>query len=211
MANMNDTASIRPAQARDRAAVYEICLETGDAGRNASGQYDDPDLIGHIYAGSYVALDGVISFVAEDGDGVLGYAVGAADTRGFEQRLERDWWPSLRERYPEPAGDPATWTMDARRIWSIHHPSRVPEEIVQAYPAHIHMNLLPCAQGRRIGSRLLEAWLAEARKNGSGAVHAGVSAVNAAGLAFWRSRGFEPVATAPESGSRGTIWCGRHI
>ncbi|MCK7610909.1 GNAT family N-acetyltransferase [Roseibium sediminicola] len=208
---MSDTVTIRPAEPRDLHAVYAVCLKTGDAGRDATEQYDDPDLIGHIYAGPYVIMGGLVSFVAEDSDGIVGYAVGAADTRGFEEQLEQDWWPSFRKYYPEPTGDPASWTMDERRIWSIHHPSHVPEEIVQAYPAHIHMNLLPRAQGKGIGSRLLEAWLAEARRCGAGAVHAGVSAVNSAGLAFWTSRGFEPVATVPDSGSRGTIWCGRQI
>ena len=36
-------------------------------------------------------------------DGVGGYIVGALDTSAFEQRQERDWWPRLRARYPEPS------------------------------------------------------------------------------------------------------------
>jgi len=208
---VKETALIRPAAPSDLHAVYDICLKTGDAGRDATDQYDDPDLIGHVYAGPYVVMDGLISFVAEDDEGILGYAVGAADTRGFEEQLERDWWPFVRQNYPEPTGDPTSWTMDQRRIWSIHHPAVVPEEIVQDYPAHIHMNLLPRAQGRGIGSRLLDAWLNEAQRQGVSSVHAGVSAVNEAGLAFWTARGFEPVKSVRDSGSRGTIWCGRYI
>ncbi|ASP36365.1 GNAT family N-acetyltransferase [Labrenzia sp. VG12] len=208
---MTQNIQIRPAESRDLEAVYSICLKTGDAGRDATALYRDPKLVGHIYAAPYVALDGAVSHVAEDDLGVLGYAVGATDTRAFEQRLERDWWPALRLQYPEVADSAVGEMQDALRIRSIHHPVPAPDDIVCRFPAHIHMNLLPRARGKGVGSRLLEAWLAQARSRNATAVHAGVSAVNKAGLAFWTARGFEPVLEAPESGSRGTIWCGRQV
>ncbi|MHA7774051.1 GNAT family N-acetyltransferase [Roseibium sp. M-1] len=206
---MSDTIVIRKADLRDLDAVYEICLQTGDAGRDASGLYDDPRLIGHIYAGPYVALPGLISFVAEDGMGLVGYAVGAANTAAYERRLEVDWWPVLRRRYARPSGSSGDWTQDERRIASIHRPSSVPADVVARFPAHIHMNLLPRARGRGLGSGLLEAWVDDARDKGVAAVHAGVSAVNSDGLAFWTARGFLPVKTQPDGGTSGTIWCGK--
>lgn len=208
---MRETAVIRPAERRDLEQVYRICLKTGDAGRDATGLYQDPDLIGHIYAGPYLALDGEIGLVAEDADGVLGYAVGAADTRAFEDRLEREWWPALRRRYPLPGRGAGEGTPDDRRIWTLHHPGSVPDAIVTAFPAHVHMNLLPRAQGQGLGSRLLDAWVEQAAERHVPAVHAGVSAANGAGLAFWSARGFKPVHTDPGGGSQGTIWCGRRL
>jgi len=208
---MNETTLVRPAELRDLEAVYAICLKTGDAGRDATGQYRDPNLIGHIYAGPYLALDGLISFVAEDGSGIFGYAVGAADTRAYEQRLEREWWPSLRERYPEPVETSDGGSADDHRIRALHRPAVVPEAIVADFPAHVHMNLLPRARGRGVGTRLLDAWVEAARLQGVAAVHAGVSAANEAGLAFWKARGFQPVLQDAASGSRGTVWCGRRL
>jgi len=208
---MKDTVLVRRAAVHDLEAVYAICLKTGDGGRDATGQYRDPEPIGHVYAGPYLVLDGLISFVAEDENGVLGYAVGAADTRTHELNLELDWWPSLRKRYPEPSGERDTWTRDEYWMWTLHHPATVPDAIVRSYPAHIHMNLLQRARGRGIGSRLLDVWLDHARKESVSAVHAGVSAANEAGLTFWTARGFQPVGTEPSRGSSGTVWCGRRL
>ncbi|MEM5584410.1 GNAT family N-acetyltransferase [Roseibium sp. AS2] len=208
---MSDIVTIRPGEHRDREALCGICLKTGDAGRDATALYRDADLIGQIYAAPYLSLAPDLALVAEDHAGVLGYAVGAAETRAFEARLERDWWPGLRARYREPAGERSGWTADERRIWSFHHPARVPDDIVGTFPAHIHMNLLARAQGRGIGTRLLGAWLDRARRSGIRAVHAGVGAANEAGLAFWKARGFKPVRTDLTSGSSGTVWCGRAV
>ena len=158
-----------------------------------------------------MALGGPIGLVAEGEHGPLGYAVGVADTRGHEQRLEREWWPDLRRRYPCPAGDPSGWSAGQRRIWSIHHPAVVPEEVVSRFPAHIHMNLLPEAQARRLGARQLDSWRAAARARGVGAVHAAVGASNTGGLAVWTARGFLPLMKEPQIGTARTIWCGRSL
>lgn len=206
---MSDSIVIRRAAPQDLDAVYEICLRTGHAGRDATALYCDPKLIGHIYAGPYIALSGLISFVAEDGQGLLGYAVGAADTAAYENRLEVEWWPGLRKSYVKPAGQPGSWTWDEDLIGNIHRPSGVPQTIVTRFPAHIHMNLLPRAQGRGLGTRLLDSWSAAARVRGVRAVHAGVSATNTGGLAFWTARGFLPLMNGPDSGTACTIWCGK--
>jgi GNAT superfamily N-acetyltransferase len=195
----------------DLEAVYAICLQTGDAGLDASALYKDPKLIGHIYAAPYVVLKEAISFVAEDKNGLLGYAVGAVDTREFEAELEVKWWPELRKAYFEPQGERSDWTLDELRARTIHHPAQVPDDIVKSYPSHIHMNLLPRSQGKGIGSRLLEAWIKSARLMGVTGVHAGVSAVNSSGLKFWTARGFQPLGEDLTGGSKGTIWCGRTL
>ncbi len=206
---MTKLAVIRAAKKSDMNAVRSICLRTGNAGKDATSLYQNPDLIGLIYAAPYLFADEAICFVAEDEEGVLGYVAGATDSRSFERHLELNWWPQLRKQYAEPQGDPAMWTPDDHRINFFHHPRPVPADIVQAYPAHIHMNLLPQAQGRGIGSQLLESWWASAEEKSVRAVHAGVSAANEAGLKFWTARGFEPVREDPQGGSRGTVWCGR--
>ncbi|MBV9418161.1 MAG: GNAT family N-acetyltransferase, partial [Alphaproteobacteria bacterium] len=86
-------AHIRPYEARDLEALYDICLKTGDAGQDASAMYRDPKIIGHIYAGPYGTLEPENCFVLEDKAGVGGYIIGTCDTHVFEQRLEREWWP----------------------------------------------------------------------------------------------------------------------
>lgn len=185
---------IRPARAGDLDALYEISLLTGDNGGDASAQYEDPRMVGHIYSAPYALLEPDLAFVVEDEAGVGGYIVGALDTHAFEKRLEADWWPALRAQYPEPQGDPAGWSADQRRAHLIHHPSRTPRAIAGPWPSHLHINLVPRLQGGGWGRALMDRWLAAAAEAGSSGVHLGVGAPNARGLRFYQAYGFTEIA-----------------
>jgi len=82
--------------------------------------------------------------------------------------------------------------------------------MIEAFPAHVHMNLLPRMQRRGIGRRLIELWLATAGSLGASGVHCGVNAANQAGLAFWQAVGFAPYEDAHRT-SRSTKWFVRTI
>jgi len=47
------TATIRPYRDGDRAAVYEVCVETAGAGRGVRGRYSTDDLVPDTVAGPY--------------------------------------------------------------------------------------------------------------------------------------------------------------
>lgn len=201
--------SIRTFQPGDLRALYAIALRTGDAGGDASSLHEDGDLVGHIYAAPYAVLEPDLAIVAEDAVGVGGYVVGALDSDTWHARLEREWWPDLRQRYADPSGTPPkTWTADQLRAYVIHHPQPPPAQVAMAFPAHIHLNLLPRLQGRGVGARLLAAWFAAAEERGAGPAHVGVSHTNARGLRFWAGQGFERLDVPREVGGR-TVWMGR--
>ena len=61
-------------------------------------------------------------------------------------------------------------------------------------------------QGRGIGSRLMSALVSEARRRGIHAMVGGVSADNAAGIAFHETHGFVAVARLPEVGRKFDRW-----
>lgn len=198
---------IRPAVAADIDAFYEISLRTGDRGGDASALYGDRRMVGHIYSAPYLRLRPDFCFVAEDGAGVAGFAVGAPETRAFEDALEREWWPDLRRTYSDPSDvAPADRTPDQRRAHLIHHPARVPPAVQTAFPAHLHMNLLPRLQGRGVGPRLLERWLSVARSAGVSGVHVGSNGENSGAIRFWERMGFTRLDVAV--GGR-TVWLGR--
>ncbi len=178
---------LRPYRPGDLDALYRICLQTGDAGGDATASHNDPQLVGHIYAAPYGVIEPQNVFVAEDEAGVAGYVVGTHDSTGFAERLEAEWWPALRQRYASAQGMTET---DTARIDIIMRPHRSPADLVAAYPAHIHMNLLPRLRGQRIGTRLLTLWVEQARQAGVKGIHLGASASNAGGIAFWTSSGF---------------------
>lgn len=202
---------IRNARASDLDQIYAISLLTGDAGKDATRLYSDGKLIGHIYSAPYIVLSPETSFVVEDDEGVAGYIVGPHDTAAFEARLERDWWPALRVRYQAPTSDPAGWTADQRRIHTIHHPEPSFAPRVAAFPAHIHMNLLPRLQGQGLGTRLLDLWISTAREAGVRGVYLGANAENVAGQRFWASRGFERLAPPLVAPSDRSVWFGQYL
>jgi GNAT superfamily N-acetyltransferase len=198
---------VRPFAAADLDSLYAISLETGDSGRDASLLHQDGRLIGHIYSAPYAMLAPELAFVAEDDQGVAGYVVGTLDTRAFERQLERDWWPALRQQYADPSGSaPEGWTADQKRSFAIHHPGTNPDAVVSAYPAHMHMNLLPRLQGQGMGRALFERWIEAARALGATGVHVGVSPLNARGMGFWQAMGFERIALPGKA-----IWLGQTI
>lgn len=203
--------SIRRFETKDLDACYAISLATGLAGRDASHLYRNPRMMGHIYIAPYALLEPGLTLVVEDDTGVAGFVAGTEDTVAWENRLEQDWWPALRQQYADPSSVPsAEWTADQRRAFMIHHPARTPPAVIARYPAHLHMNLLPRLQRRGIGSKLLRAWLDIASRRGARAFHIGVNRENRDAIQFWRKRAFEPLTLDSLPEGR-TLWMGRDI
>lgn len=203
--------TLRPVHSNDIDQLYAISLATGDAGKDATALHRDGRMIGHIYSVPYAVLSPETVFVAEEGEGVCGYIAGAFDTVAFEERLEREWWPALRKRYPEPSGDPSSWDADQQRSFAIHRPRRTPAALTDPFPAHIHMNLLPHTQGQGIGSALLDRWLSNARAHSVKGVHLGANVGNHNGVRFWASRGFSRLQLPPGLASESTVWFGQYL
>lgn len=187
--------SIQPATIQDLPGAYRVGLLTGDAGRDASALYRNPELLGHVYVGPYIVGERDLALVVVDEDGVAGYLLGAVDTRAFEAWTESEWWPPLRERYPRRAdGSP-----EAELIDLLHAPPTAPDTIVQAFPAHLHLDLLERVRGRGYGRMLIEWLLARLRDRGMPGVYLDVAAENENAISFYRHMGFEIVERHPTS------------
>lgn len=192
---------MRPAQETDRSALYRICLQTGDSGADGTALYSDPLILGHVYAGPYLTYAPDFAVVLEDESGVCGYVIGAPHSQAFEAKLEQDWWPNLRQQYPDPhAIPPAERTWDQRIAHLIHHPSRTPDDLQREYPSHLHIDLLPRAQGGGNGRKLMNTLLAALKSAGSPGVHLGVGGRNTNAQAFYRHLGFQELQRWPSGG-----------
>lgn len=192
-------AAIRAYRASDLDALYAICLATGDAGKDATALYRDPMLLGQLYAAPYGVLEPESCFVLEDENGAGGYIVGACDTKLFETRLESEWWPNLRARYPDPPAD-RKLTRDERIMRFIHHPEKTLARLSGAYPAHLHINLLPRLQGQGWGKQMIAHWCAAMKARGSRGVHLGTGERNPRAVAFYRKLGFDLIAREGRDG-----------
>lgn len=193
--------AIRTATVHDLPGAYRVCLRTGDAGEDATDRFEDPDLLGHAYVGPYIVGEPDRALVVQGPEGVAGYCLAAADTRAFEAWCAASWWPVLRQRYPVAEGD----SVDAEIIRLFHAPPRASDAVVEAYPAHLHIDLLASARGRGLGRRLVERQLADLQRAGSPGVHLDVATTNANAIAFYRHLGFvdvEPLASSTIMGLR---------
>ena len=86
---MNDCI-IRPAQPADQAAAYYVCLKTGDFGKDGEPFYgDDPDALGRIFVGPYLAFEPEVSLVLEDDARRLRLRAGGRLIRGRSMRATR--------------------------------------------------------------------------------------------------------------------------
>ncbi len=147
---------MQPGTVHDLPGVYRVCLLTGAAGADATTLHDDPDLLGHLWAGPYVAFPDAVTRVLHDEHGVAGYCLAVPDTRAFEEWVERVWLPPLRERHPLGSGSTPA---DAAVVERLHHPTSADAGLLAAHPAHLHVDLLPRLQGRGWGRRVVESVL----------------------------------------------------
>ena len=183
-------AVVRPYRPEDLDALYRVCLETGDAGGDATALHEDPTLLGHVYAAPYALFEPELAFVVEDDQGVGGYVLGALDTTAFDARLEQEWWPALRSRYPLPPPEDAG-TADALLIHMIHGQHPRDPAVLATHPSHLHIDLVARCQRAGHGRRLLDALFDALRRAGSPGVHLGVSTRNQRAIGFYRHLGFE--------------------
>jgi GNAT superfamily N-acetyltransferase len=196
----DDPIRIRPYESADLDDLYRICLQTADNGQDATALVSDPKLPGHVFAAPYGIYEPSFAWVAEDAAGVSGYVLAALDTRAFEERLERDWWPALRARYPDPRQLTGALSEPERiALQVIHQPFASDPALIRSYPSHLHIDLLPRLQSRGAGRRLIETLFAALRASRSPGVHLHVGRANLRAAAFYQHVG---MSEQPADGAR---------
>ncbi len=148
----------------------------------------------------------------DDGGEAVGFALGVPDTAAFEAECERSWWPPLRAHYPDPVTVPAgDRSPDEEMAHLIHHPETTPAAITVRFPAHLHIDLLPAAQGRGYGRALIATLLAGLTGAGATGVHLGVDLGNDRAIGFYHRLGFVEIDTEPGGILMGMPLPARHL
>jgi ribosomal protein S18 acetylase RimI-like enzyme len=182
---------VRTYRPTDLDAVYDICVRTADGGTGALGVYSSDRLIGDIFAAPYVTHEPEHAHVVDDGEGnAVGYILGTANTAEFVRWYRDEWLPAT--GYPPSAQDD--------EMLALHRgPERMIVPELAAYPAHLHIDVLPDWQGKGLGRELMVAFLGGLAEADVRAVHLGMLSANVGARAFYDRVGFHEVEV-PDAG-----------
>lgn len=183
---------IRPYLPSDRSDIADVCVRTGDGGADATGLFSSDGLLPDIYALPYVDHEPELAFVVDNGERAVGYILGTADTRAFARWFSTEWWPSVAGRY-DGASD-----SDRGIVASAGNPERMLVAAADEYPAHLHIDLLPEAQGQGLGRQLVDTLAAALAARGIAGLHLVVGTDNTRAQAFYRRVGFDELASGPD-------------
>ena len=143
----------------DTPALYDVCLRTADGGGDATHLHDEPSLDRARLARSRISPSNQTS----RGWSTTGAAVRSATSSA----------PSTRWRSRSPVSGRGgrvcarctpnvrmaprrSRRADADLVQMIHHPPAPPLRFIEDYPSHLHIDLLPEAQGAGFGRVLIE-------------------------------------------------------
>lgn len=179
--------SIRRYEPRDHADVYDICIETSEAA-GGNPDFPDPEIVPVVFAGAYLEFERDLAFVLDNGERVVGYIIGTADTRTFAERCENEWLPRHTERFPKvwPPKNTAEWF-----VAFLHKPDEMVKPELADYPAHLHTNILPPYQGKGYGKQMMRLFLDALRERGVKGVELSVLKENVQAVKFYERVGFE--------------------
>ncbi|MFQ3547875.1 MAG: N-acetyltransferase, partial [Termitinemataceae bacterium] len=146
----------------------------------------------------------------------LGYILGTSDTAAYTEWFNQTWRPAVLAQFEsidEPQGSaqvtnrtimdtsmedtpmvPEEGTQADAGVWRLFSQPLQCPPWVQEYPGHIHIDLLPEAQGGGWGRKLMDAMAARFMEKGCHGFHLGVSAANEAAIAFYRRYGMQEVS-----------------
>ena len=175
----------------DKKALYQICLKTGDAGKDASQIFRDVNLLGDLYVGPYLEYPSGLAWTIEDEVGICGYVLGVANTLAYHRWHLNHWLPRIRKGRRLPEKDEDDWTMDDTLLASLFEFEFDHPDWLEQFPAHIHIDLLPRVQGRGLGTRFVREMLDAFCDQNCRGVHLGMHPENHKALSFYQKLGFE--------------------
>lgn len=160
--------------------------------------------------------------VLDDGDGhAVGYLLGIPDTLSFVKSYRETYIPYLKtEGLEKPGpGEPTEWNENLpnalRKL--MYSPEGMLHEnypqLMEEWPAHMHIDILPEFQKRGYGRQLIEAFCRLAKGRGAKGVHLLMAASNVDAGKFYGRTGFTRFPCVLDNGVSGeegrdqnTIW-----
>ena len=190
---------IRNYRQADEPAIEDITYRTGFKGEDLTGRdfFDDRRLFFLLFIYYYTRYEPEHFFVAVDAsnDTVIGFICGATDTAAQEKNFQKKVVPRIIARtflytswrYPR------TFKMLLRMMKGMgtvgDHDTAA--RVRAAYPAHLHINLLPEYQHKGIGTRLTQHFEDHLIGQNVRGVHLQTTSHNRKAVPFYEKLGFE--------------------
>lgn len=187
---------IRSFRIDDRTSIRRICAETADAGEPLENFYSDRELVSDLMTRYYTDHASDYSWVAELDGKVVGYLTAAPDTRAFQKSLH---WSIGPQAFVRALGRGLllrreNWAMMLAWVRRKGQMIRPPFRIPDAYPAHLHINLMKQARGHHAGQELIARLIQKLKDDHIPGVHATARADNAGACAFFEHLDFTPIS-----------------
>lgn len=194
---------IRPVRySKDRAALDHIFRVTCGESLKTEPAWT---ISSYLWCHPYPQLSPDTCFVLDCGTGeAVGYVLGTASTEDFAKRWKTEFLPALDQevlpRPPDLASEgkqgPA-WDSDLpghllnlvyydySTMLNLSRP-----QMMERWPSHLHIDILPSYQRQGWGRKLIETFLAALASRNLKGVHLGMEAGNTGSLKFYESIGF---------------------
>ena len=162
----------------------------------------------------YLLLQPQNCFVLDDGNGrPVGYIIGVPDTKAYVQQYRKIYIPYLdTEGVHRPGPDESTeWKENLPNALKniAHSPEGMLQkqwpDLLEQYPAHLHIDLLPSHQRRGFGRKMIDHFWKHLAQQGAKGLHLGMVATNEAAGKFYDRIGFGRYQQVLDDGESGEL------
>jgi ribosomal protein S18 acetylase RimI-like enzyme len=151
-------------------------------------------------------------FVVDDGKGkAVGYIIGTADTASFVKKVQDVFMPYLTVEglHPPKPDEPCGWNENLPNAlrFIMHSPENLlhaeEPQLLQEFPAHLHIDILPEYQKLGLGRKLIDTFTAAIKATGVKGVHLIMSDANVEAAKFYIHTGWKRYPKILDGGASG--------
>lgn len=180
---------IRQSCIQDLPYIYDICLKTGNSGKDATDSFFDKNMLGAYYAAPYIVNSPKDCFVVVENGLVSGYILSAKDTNAFYSWMNNSWLPNIRETYK--TGFVSKSEREKSLLETIFTDCQSENASwIKDFPAHLHIDILDSLQGKGIGKQLMNTLFQHLKTENISGIHLGVDKANENAQGFYKKIGF---------------------
>jgi ribosomal protein S18 acetylase RimI-like enzyme len=190
---------VRPYQSKDRASVFRIGADTAFFGDPIEAYMEDRNVFLDGFYAYYTDFEPEHAWVACADENVVGFLTGCVNSRLHGKRFVRFILPGLvgkllRGRFHFGKRSMGYfWGLLAGLVRG-----EFTHADLDAYPAHLHINVDAVWRGYGLGRRLMEAYLGQLRGLGVRGVYLDTTSLNEAACKMYEKIGFHLLEARPD-------------